>query len=198
MLFPLTTRIKRDPGSNAIAPTLQSITSTITQPHSPQPTFPASFLSAFDEPWRIKGCGITPTILYTSDVKNASAPGTQLLAQSINSAVVSASCEGRITPGKHHFLPQSRCLVGGDDWSTGCWAVPLPHDGFSQPAPSSAQSWCCSWARPGHSSATQDPQPGETAISDSPGFKPGVSGEPGPHMTELVMRVIITKCQPCS
>lgn len=114
MLFSLTTRIKQDPGSNAIAPTLQSITSTITQPHSPQPTFPASFLSAFDEPWRIKGCRITRTILYTSDVKNASAPGTQLLTQSINSAVVSASCKGQITPGKLHFLPQSRSPVGGD------------------------------------------------------------------------------------
>lgn len=36
MLFPLTTRVQQDPGSNAIAPTLQSITSTITQPHSTQ------------------------------------------------------------------------------------------------------------------------------------------------------------------
>lgn len=114
MLFPLTTRIERDPGSNAIAPTLQSITSTRTQPHSPQPTFPASFLSAFDETWRIKGCRITLTVLYTNDVKNASAPGTQLLTQSINPAVVSVVCGGHVTPGKHHCLPQGRCLVGGD------------------------------------------------------------------------------------
>lgn len=124
MLFPLTTRIEWDPGSNAIAPTLQSITSTITQPHSPLPTFPASFLSAPDEPWRIKGCGITETILYTSDVRNASAPGTQLLTQSINSAVTSASCEDLSTPAKHFFLSQSRCLVGGD--GQGCQESPVP------------------------------------------------------------------------